>query len=221
MCAHGCAVATIPEGTPNRVDKITAAVNEASEGKRYAAVGIRDLLEKMRGTKLEETAAALDLDPDTVILVPHINECVLCDGSPPLHIASVVIAAVDNPGAVRETASPTIMTERGARTGSLFLKKCACCGAKYNMSYAEGGSKLERSTQRIWADLTSDEDGVATRWVQCSRQIVWQASLLQGFTAQTLHSHSGALSFCNDQRVRRQDRLRGQRRRTLMHTHLV
>ena len=143
----------------------------------------------MRGTKLEEPAAALDLDPGTLVLVPHINECVLCDGSPPLHIASVVIAAVDNPGAVRETASPTIMTERGARTGSLFLKKCACCGAKYNMSYAEGGSKLERGTQRIWADLTSDEDGVATRWVQCSRQ-----NRLAGVAPPGLHGADAALA---------------------------
>ena len=51
---------------------------------------------------------------------------------------------------------------------------------------------------RIWADLTSDEDGEATRWVQCSRNTIWAASLLRRFTQQSLHSHSGALSFCNE-----------------------
>ena len=84
---------------------------------------------------------------------------------------------------------------RRAHTGFLYSKRCACCNALYNMSYASGGTKLPAGKQLVWADLTSDKDGEDTCWVQCSRDTIWAASLLRRFTAQSLHSHSGALSF--------------------------
>ena len=75
---------------------------------------------------------------------------------------------------------------------------------------------------RIWADLTSDEDGEATRWVQCSRNTIWAASLLRRFTQQSLHSHSGALSFCNEYAaLTGYDGSVASLRQRLMHTHLV
>ena len=72
---------------------VTAAAATEEHPYRYASVSIRDLLARIRGTELEKTAAALALDPSTLVLVPSIEQCVLCDGeSGALHIASVVPA---------------------------------------------------------------------------------------------------------------------------------
>ena len=84
------AINTYPRGTPNRADKITLALPEEGGGFKYYPNLIETLLANLEDTPLAATAAALDLDPTTLILVPSIDQCLLCDGEAgALHIANV------------------------------------------------------------------------------------------------------------------------------------
>ena len=135
------AINTYPRGTPTRADKITRALPDEGGDFKYYPTLIEGLLADLEGTPLATTAAALDLDPTTLILVPGIDQCLLCDGEEgKLRIANVVVAR----GREREAcppARPAVMTERGERTGFLYSKRCPCCNALYNMSYASGGGE--------------------------------------------------------------------------------
>ena len=74
------AINTYPRGTPNRADKITRALPDEGGDFKYYPTLIEGLLADLEGTPLAATAAALDLDPTTLILVPGIDQCLLCDG---------------------------------------------------------------------------------------------------------------------------------------------
>ena len=56
-----------------------ALPDEGGDFKYYPTL-IEGLLADLEGTPLAATAAALDLDPTTLILVPGIDRCLLCDG---------------------------------------------------------------------------------------------------------------------------------------------
>ena len=220
-------IKTHPRGTPNRALKITQGLPDEGGRFTYYSSQIETLLSRLEDMSLGAMADALDLDPATVILVPSISQCVLCDGERgALRIYNIVPTKSGWEREVFEPSSPMVVTERGIRTGAEFLKRCPCCNALYNMSYAFAGSaactKLPAGKELIWSDLTSDDDGEKTRWVQLSRDTVWAASLLRRFTAQSVHSHSGALSFCNEyaQLTSYAGSVESLRRR-LMHTHLA
>ena len=89
------AINTYPRGTPsNRADKITRALPDEGGGFEYYPSLIEGLLAHLKDTPLAATAAALDLDPTTLILVPSIDQCLLCNGEAgALHIANVARAA--------------------------------------------------------------------------------------------------------------------------------
>ena len=149
------AINTYPRGTPNRADKITLALPEEGGGFKYYPNLIETLLANLEDTPLAATAAALDLDPTTLILVPSIDQCLLCDGEAgALHIANVVGAKGGLEREAYAPAQPAVMTERGARTGHLYSKKCPCCKALYNMSYASGGATTSRSCVVRASDYT-------------------------------------------------------------------
>ena len=140
---------------PNRADKITQALPDEGGGFKYYPDLIETLLANLEDTPLAATAAALDLDPTTLILVPSIDQCLLCDGEAgALHIANVVGAKGGLEREAYAPAQPAVMTERGARTGHLYSKKCPCCKALYNMSFASGGTTTSRSCVVRASDYT-------------------------------------------------------------------
>jgi len=138
------AINTYPRGTPNRADKIIRALPGKGDGFKYYQNLIEGLLANLKDTPLAATAAALDLDPTTLILVPSIDQCLLCNGEAgALHIANVVAAKGGREREAYPPPQPSVVTEHGVRTGHLYCKKCPCCEAVYNMSSRRAGPSFQ------------------------------------------------------------------------------
>ena len=111
------AINTYPRGTPNRADKITRALPDEGGGFEYYPILIEGLLAKLKDTPLAATAAALDLDPTTPILIPSIDQCLLCNGEAgALHIGNVVAAKGDG------ERDPPYFSARSAPVGRRALR---------------------------------------------------------------------------------------------------
>ena len=165
-----------PDGFPNRLEKVADDL-----GGTYSVEQLTGLLERLvaRSAGFMLLSSSLPPDGPTVYLIPPVSHCVACSAAPPL---------VVRPDKRREPqTSPVVITDAGVRAGVLHQKLCLSCGAVHSMSYAEGGTEIPAGKQMPYAKATSPE----TRYVQLKKGYVFENSLVKGYEAQALFSHTG------------------------------
>lgn len=139
-------------------------------------------------------------EPPLVLVCPR-TECVVCGGE------------LGHMQKATRHASPTVYTERGKLTAALYKKYCSKCKAVHNMSYA----LLADGSQKVYSGA---EDRAAVWW-QVGRDTIFAVTLIERFQAQLLHSHTGALPFCEEYRHLTGTGDVDSMRKTLMHAFLA
>ena len=86
-----------------------------------------------------------------------------------------------------EPVRPTVYCTHGRFDGLLYCKRCPDCRAKHNLSYAEESTRLAQGKQ-VPYDGAMDR---TRKYVQLSRDIIFEGEMLWRLDTQMLHSHTG------------------------------
>ena len=123
-------------------------------------------------------------------LVPSITHCAVCalNGE---QVPLVVKSSLGN-----AFPRPTVYLDGrgGVRESVLYCKWCPRCNAKHNMSYAEGGTILQRGEQLAYPGAMQRDN----RFVQLSRDTIIETEVLVRLTSQMVHSHTGYETFATE-----------------------
>jgi len=82
-----------------------------------------------------------------------------------------------------EPVRPTVYRTHGRFGGLLYCKRCPDCRAKHNLSYAE-----LTCPEQVPYDGAMDR---TRKYVQLSRDIIFEGEMLWRLDTQMLHSHTG------------------------------
>ena len=193
-----------PAGLPKHLEKIAADL-----GGEYTVEQLTGLFERLDANSpaFLQLSSSLPHDGNTIYLIPSVDRCVACPEAPLL-----VVSRLDH------VSRPVVITEAGARDGVLHPKLCRSCGALHFMSYAEGGMEIPAGKQLPYAKATSPEN----RFVQLQKGYVFEYSILKGYEAQALFSHTGYVTWAHEYRWKtRCERLSAEMlRRALVNTWL-
>lgn len=161
-----------PLGLPRRDQLMADAL-----GNKCTIEQLSALVSKLELTDADllKVSSCLPQAERTVNLIPPVAKCVACAAAPTLTVKP------------RYPSSPTVVTEAGLFQGVLHAKVCPECDATHYMSYAEGGSRIPAGKQLPYALAAARE----TRFVQFTPGYVFGSSLLRGYEAQALFSHTG------------------------------
>ena len=118
--------------------------------------------------------------------------CIVCDGQ----------LAVTKPqsrgyAAKRYESHPVLYTVDGLRRGAtLYQKRCTQCKAVHYLSYATGGTRLEKNGQLFYPNCSE------ARFFQVSPHALIETRVLVAFETQALCSHTGFLTFMEEYRLK-------------------
>jgi len=169
-----------PASTPHRAERIAA---DMPSGWTVPAI-TRLLLDVPLDSiypMLHQPRAA-----NTIVLVPDVIHCVACE----LEGESVELSVIR----AGRPSHPRVYSESGLLRGELNSLTRNACGARHNMSYAEGGTRIPEGQQPAYA---GDMDR-SKRRIQLSRDTVFENLLLYRLDRQMVHSHSGLGTFCTE-----------------------
>jgi len=163
-----------PRDLPHRDEKIVQHL-----GGKYSSTQIKDLVDRLDAASpafMQLSSSLPFAGDDKIFLVCPVDNCVACAHAPPLVVKTRTVPS-----------SPTVVTESGLFGGVVHQKVCGCCGATHGLSYAEGGTAIPAGKQLPYAHATAR----STRFVHLQKGYVFENSLLYGYEAQALFSHTG------------------------------
>ena len=123
-------------------------------------------------------------------LVPSITHCAVCA----LNGEQVPLVVKSSLGHAFPRPTVYLDGRGGVRESVLYCKWCPRCNAKHNMSYAEGGTILQRGEQLACPGAMQRDN----RFVQLSRDTIIETEVLVRLTSQMVHSHTGYETFATE-----------------------
>ena len=173
-------MARYPVDTPDRAELIAADMQTKHASTTInvlvssieSEAGISALVDLLDRKRFHEQEKSTPLH-----LVPQIEFCAVCA----LQGQKVCLVVSDEP------VRPTVYCTHGRFDGLLYCKRCPDCRAKHNLSYAEESTRLAQGKQ-VPYDGAMDR---TRKYVQLSRDIIFEGEMLWRLDTQMLHSHTG------------------------------
>ena len=173
-------MARYPVDTPDRAELIAADMQTKHASTTInvlvssieSEAGISALVDLLDRKRFHEQEKSTPLH-----LVPQIEFCAVCA----LQGQKVCLVVSDEP------VHPTVYCTHGRFDGLLYCKRCPNCRAKHNLSYAEESTRLAQGKQ-VPYDGAMDR---TRKYVQLSRDIIFEGEMLWRLDTQMLHSHTG------------------------------
>ena len=167
---------------PNRAQNVAARVDAPEHD-----------VEQLLGCLPSEVQAFIAGLPaqDGMAFVTDRCACIVCDGQ-----LAVTKPRSRGSAAKRYESHPVLYTVNGLRRGAtLYQKRCTQCTAVHYLSYATGGTRLEKDKQLFYPNCSD------ARFFQVSPHALIETRVLVGFETQALCSHTGFLTFMEEYRL--------------------